>query len=67
MEEITPVWEKSSGPRTFRQRQPRWQGIRSGILPQTTDSSSAVRVIERKSSPCAQAGIGASGASLAIE
>jgi hypothetical protein len=62
----TPMTENGIGPATRRQRQPRSHWMPSGTASwrQTMDSSSAVRVIEKKLSAVAQAGIEASLPSL---
>src|SRR6267142_3848045 len=58
-----PVTEKSNGPSSFRQRQPRaaWTPPGTDGSGQTTDSSSAVRVIELNEPAPAHGGTGASG------
>src|SRR5258708_5270356 len=57
--ETTPISEKLIGPSTLRHRHPRLQTICSGTLTsgQITDSSSSVRVIEKKQPVAAQGGI----------
>ena len=53
---------KSSGPRTFRQRQPRDAMTSCGMTRagHTMDSSSAVRVMEKKGPSAAQSGVSSS-------
>lgn len=65
-EDRTPTTAKSMLPATRRQRQPRSHLIPSGTASwrQTMDSSSAVRVIEKKEVGATQGGTGASGATL---
>src|SRR5437870_4514099 len=62
----TPTAENGIVPATRRQRQPPSQTAPSGTAScrQTMDSSSAVRVIEKKSPALTQAGIGVLAASL---
>src|SRR3984893_13806685 len=62
----TPTIENGMDPATRRQRQSRSQWIPSGTesWPQTTESSSAVRVIEENSPSVAQDGIPSSGPTL---
>src|SRR5579883_3105405 len=62
----TPTTENGIVPATRRQRQPRSQVMPSGTASwrQTTDSSSAVWVIEKRSPAVAQGGIGVSGSNL---
>src|SRR5437660_12331413 len=63
-ESSTPVCEKGNGPSSFRQIQRCGECTSGGrlALGQTTESSSAVRVIEVKSPFVAQSGMGALGA-----
>src|SRR6266849_229267 len=60
-EATRPVTEKSNGPSSFRQRHPAAQTTPAGTAGsgQTTDSSSAVRVIETNGPVRAQSGTGA--------
>src|SRR5262249_17070124 len=62
----TPTTENGMAQATRRHRQPRSQAVPSGTASwrQTTDSSSGVRGIEKRSPTVAQGGIGASGSSL---
>ena len=62
-EASTPTREKSSGPSTFKQRQPRSHCTSGGtrLASLTIDSSSSVRVIESNSAPTAHPGIGSVG------
>jgi hypothetical protein len=61
----TPVKLRSSGPSSCRRRQPASRSTSTGTASwsQTTDSSSAVRVIEENAPPAAHSGMAADGGS----
>src|SRR5260370_12512556 len=64
-EDKTPISDKTKGPWTFRTRQLGWEGTPTGTRESsvTIESSSPVRVTEKKEPCVAQVGMGESAAS----